>query len=232
MKIESIIRRANGTKVRMDSENYHFKPSAADPRHLAEVTREAHISAFLRIPEGYRLPDGEELDAELEKKIDDALTLKSSAIHNANYPIGGKDITLPELIVMAHQDSGLSIDEWNALEDEDRYEIIDRTLEDLHRAAAKAPVEPKEVKDEQAPERDAMPDSEDDIPQNGEQGGEQDDDAGEQHEEPQQNNEPPAEQKPTELDRDALVEKYKAMFGKNPHHKLSAERLQQIIEEA
>ncbi|HEJ7283128.1 TPA: hypothetical protein SMF87_004580 [Serratia marcescens] len=225
MKIESIIRRANGTKVRMDSENYHFKPSAADPRHLAEVTREAHISAFLRIPEGYRLPDGEEIDEELEKKIDDALTLKSSAIHNANYPIGGKDITLPELIVMAHQDSGLSIDEWNALEDEDRYEIIDRTLEDLHRAAAKAPVEPKEVKDEQAPERDAMPDSEADE-DDGQQDGEQDD-AGEQ-----QNNEPPAEQQPTELDRDALVEKYKAMFGKNPHHKLSAERLQQIIDEA
>ncbi len=226
MKIESIIRRANGTKVRMDSENYHFKPSAADPRHLAEVTREAHISAFLRIPEGYRLPDGEEIDEELEKKIDDALTLKSSAIHNANYPIGGKDITLPELIVMAHQDSGLSIDEWNALEDEDRYEIIDRTLEDLHRAAAKAPVEPKEVKDEQAPERDAMPDSEADE-DDGQQDGEQDD-AGEQ----QQNNEPPAEQQPTELDRDALVEKYKAMFGKTPHHKLSAERLQQIINEA
>lgn len=226
MKIESIIRRKNGTKVQLDNEHYHFKPSTGDLRHLAEVTRESHISTFLRIPEGYRLPDGEQLDEQLESDIELALVLKGSTIHNANYPIGGRDISLDELVVMAHEDSTLTRDEWNALEDEDRYELIDRTLEDLHRQAATAKVEPKVVKDEFIPERDSVPDSEDDSQQDDQQ----QQDNNEQGE--QQSNEPPAEQQPVELDRAALVEKYKAKFGgKTPHHKLSAERIQQIIEE-
>lgn len=52
--IESLIRRAKGTRVTMGNTNYHFKPSANDERHTAEVSNEAHVDRFLAIPEGYR----------------------------------------------------------------------------------------------------------------------------------------------------------------------------------
>ena len=51
--IESLIRRAKGTRVTMGNTNYHFRPDAAD-RHVAEVENDAHIARFLAITEGYR----------------------------------------------------------------------------------------------------------------------------------------------------------------------------------
>lgn len=219
MKIESIIKRAKGTKVTLDSELYHFKPSDKDNRHLAEVTREAHIAAFLRIPEGFRLPDGEKLDKTLEKEIDESLLLKGSAVHSATYPIGGKDVSLDELVVMAFEDSALTRDDWNALEDEDRYGFIDRTLDDLQRAAAKAPVEKKSVTEEKAPARDSLPDPEGD-------------DSDDENTDEAKSETVKGEQKGEELDRDALVELYVKKFGKKPHHSLKAERIKQVLDDA
>lgn len=56
MIIESIIRRAEGTKVQLGDDIYHFfthmKGSAS---HVCEVTDEDHIQTFLAIKEGYRI---------------------------------------------------------------------------------------------------------------------------------------------------------------------------------
>lgn len=56
MKIESIIRRAKGTRVTLDETTYHFKPTADDPKgpHVAEVADEDHAERLLNIAEGFR----------------------------------------------------------------------------------------------------------------------------------------------------------------------------------
>ncbi len=63
MKIESVLKRAGGTKVELDGVEYHFAPQE-DGCHVAEVVKRAHIDRFLAIPEGYRLylpeEDGQE----------------------------------------------------------------------------------------------------------------------------------------------------------------------------
>lgn len=61
MKIESIIRRPNGTEVVLDRRKYVFRPEDGDfavSPHVCEVTDPNHISALLRIPEGYRAFSG------------------------------------------------------------------------------------------------------------------------------------------------------------------------------
>ena len=63
MKIESIIRRKEGTKVDFDAcdrwpaGSYHFKPEtdANDAPHVAEVDVPEHIERFLSISDAYRI---------------------------------------------------------------------------------------------------------------------------------------------------------------------------------
>lgn len=54
MKIESILKRKNGTKISLGGIDYHFKPDEKG-RHVANVTDQAHLAKLLSIPEGYRL---------------------------------------------------------------------------------------------------------------------------------------------------------------------------------
>ena len=56
MKIESILKRPNGTVVTLGETDYHFKPEAGGA-HVAHVEDNAHIQTFLGIPEGYRIAD-------------------------------------------------------------------------------------------------------------------------------------------------------------------------------
>lgn len=133
-KIESLIRRAGGSKVTMQSpkREYHFKPTAEDERHIADVDVSHHAKALLRIKEGYADADGEDTqdndgDADLPERF-----LKSSTVHSASYEItGGEKIDLQDLVNMAFDDSGLEEDDWNALPDTERYEYIDTTLAEL-----------------------------------------------------------------------------------------------------
>lgn len=63
MKIESIIRRKNGTTVQMGGKTYHFWASPETGlAHVAEVEEPAHIQRFLSITEGFRpyAPEGAE----------------------------------------------------------------------------------------------------------------------------------------------------------------------------
>ncbi|TRW94921.1 hypothetical protein FNJ84_17670 [Paracoccus sp. M683] len=64
--IESIIRRAAGTIVKMDGTTYHFKDTGEhDGAHVTTVTNVNHAGRFLKHPEGYRLlgDDGSDFTA-------------------------------------------------------------------------------------------------------------------------------------------------------------------------
>lgn len=133
MKIESLIKRKNGTQVQLEAPRrlYHFKPESgviSDP-HVCDVEIESHAKALLKIREGFRLVDGEQAPEmeELEER-----RLNGSSVHDAHYTIkGGEVIELADLVNMAFDDSGLDEDEWNALADQQRYVYIDATLREL-----------------------------------------------------------------------------------------------------
>ncbi len=68
MRIELTLRRKGGSIVEMaDGTKYHFAPSAADPRHIADVTKKDHIRRLLSI-EGYDIADGEDDDTAPQTK--------------------------------------------------------------------------------------------------------------------------------------------------------------------
>lgn len=134
MKIESLIKRKNGTKVDMDApkRQYHFKPTEDDERHIADVDVEHHAKSLLRITEGFRAVDHADFQGDEDNDLPPGRHLNGSNVHSASYVIkGGDRVDLQDLVNMAFDDSGLTEDEWNALADADRYEYIDTTLKEL-----------------------------------------------------------------------------------------------------
>lgn len=128
MKIESLIRRANGTKVEMDGERYHFLPTATDERHQASVEDREHIRRFLAIPEGYR-----PLEGEVEGVPSTSDIPRTSGVYAAQFKlVNGESITLQELTSRAFTASGLSLQEWNAQEDQDLHEQLDTCLTEIN----------------------------------------------------------------------------------------------------
>ena len=136
MKIESLIKRKGGSVIQMDAptRSYHFAPETGnheDP-HVADVEEQSHVRALLRIREGYRVMEGEEVQEEALQQLKQDQDLVGSNIHSANYPIkGGETIALADLVAMAFEDSGLECDQWNNATDEERYGYIDATLLEL-----------------------------------------------------------------------------------------------------
>lgn len=86
MKIESIIKRKEGTTVTLDGETYHFKPNKQGD-HVAEVDEPEHIAVLLAIVEGYRSYDNEELKVE-SKPID---TLEDAKKWLKQYGVNPRD---------------------------------------------------------------------------------------------------------------------------------------------
>jgi hypothetical protein len=221
MKIESLIKRKNGTKVQLDApkREYHFAPENGnfnDP-HVCEVEEENHARILLRISGGYRLAEGETAPP------DEDITpprLKGSAVHDARYTIKGGDvIELEDLVNMAFDDSGLDEDDWNELADQQRYEYIDTTLRELQEGFHETNDAGKPADDE----------NHDDAEYNSEGKDEN------QHEEkPKAEDEtkPEDNQKGGDLpSRKELVAAFKEKFGRNPSNKLSVEDLYNAINE-
>lgn len=218
MKIESLIKRKNGTKVQLDApkREYHFAPESGnfnDP-HVCEVEEESHARILLRISGGYRLAEGETAPP------DEDLTpprLKGSAVHDARYTIkGGDTIELEDLVNMAFDDSGLDEDEWNELADQQRYEYIDTTLRELQEGFHET------NNDGANGDNNADDDTTDSKPAEGGAG------------DSQQEEKPKAEDKPKDGDlppRKELVAAFKEKFGRNPSNKLSVEDLYNAINE-
>lgn len=219
MKIESIIQRKNGTRVTLDAptRHYHFKPTDTDPRHLAEVTEASHIAMLLRIRDGYRAVDGEELPEDTTDTSKDAFTreLKGSSVHNATYTIkGGDTIELDDLVGMAFEDSGLSEDDWNDLADQERYEYIDRTLSEL----VDPPEEGATQETPPATAADAPTDDAKTPPTSATSASEGEGEG--QGEEPE------------ELSREEWAAKYKALYGRNPNKNLTVAQIKRAVVDA
>lgn len=216
MKIESMIKRKNGTKVQLDDpkREYLFTPESGnfnDP-HVCEVEEESHARILLRISGGYRVAEGETAPP------DEDLTpprLKGSAVHDARYTIKGGDvIELDDLVNMAFDDSGLDEDEWNELADQQRYEYIDTTLRELQEGFHETDANGTNGND------NAADDEPEKQPEEGKDG------------DHQQEEKPKAEEKPKDGDlppRKELVAAFKEKFGRNPSNKLSVEDLYNAI---
>lgn len=215
MKIESLIKRKNGTKVQLDApkREYLFAPESGnfnDP-HVCEVEEESHARILLRISGGYRLAEGEK---GLPDEDINPPRLKGSAVHDARYTIKGGDVVeLEDLVNMAFEDSGLDEDDWNELADQQRYEYIDTTLRELQEGFHETNDAGKPGDDEKT--GDAK-------------------DSNEGKDESQQEEKPKAEDKPKEgalPSRKELVAAFKEKFGRNPSNKLSVEDLYNAINE-
>jgi len=151
MKIECILHREKGTVVEMPGKTYHFKPSEDDPRHIAEVTNESHIERFLQIREAYRLPrtPGQEaVDEVLEPEskaaptptpaAPPAVTLEPGqflktcgATFPPSFDLNGATYTLDEITHAAFGQSGLTVEDWNGLDEEHRATKIEIVLDEL-----------------------------------------------------------------------------------------------------
>ncbi|WP_288075942.1 hypothetical protein [Pseudomonas sp.] len=231
MKIECILQRKHGSSVTLDDTTYHFKPSADDPRHIADVSIQAHIRRFLGIPEGYQ--SAEPVSASV---LVDSEKPAGSLVHPASYALAdGTTISLEELVSRAFKESGMPISEWNELSDEDRYEQIEVTLSEIKSQAAEGaqPGHYGEVggKPADAPENSSdqpafAPEAGDDEPEiTGVHDGEQAN--GDAADAPADAPAPAA----GALDRDALAAEYERRFGRKPHGRLSAERIKEVLEE-
>lgn len=58
MLIQCILKRDGGSKIELDGIAYHFEP-LADGAHVAEVAHDVHADRFLAIPEGYKVYRGD-----------------------------------------------------------------------------------------------------------------------------------------------------------------------------
>lgn len=88
MKVESLIRRKNGTKITMQGTPYHFRPDELG-RHVADIINKSHLKKFLAIPEGYSLVLDD--DDTNQPKIDgDENTGDTIGIHSGMGGIAGR----------------------------------------------------------------------------------------------------------------------------------------------
>lgn len=140
MKIESKIKRDGGTHVTIGTTNYHFEQQA-DDAHVADVTDTAHVERFLSIPEGYRIYRAGQQAATPEQMqpvaapVAASIPVKAGTGHPASFDIGGKTYSLDEVTQLAIAESGLDLDNWNDLEDDERADKIDAELDKLQDAA-------------------------------------------------------------------------------------------------
>jgi hypothetical protein len=152
MKIECTLRRKGGTFVEMPGKTYHFAPTPEDERHIADVANDAHIERFLAIPESFRIarsPGAEAVEtdatallrgtvppidtAPTETQPDPSLLKVAGSMFPPSFEINGKTYSLMDVTMRAFMDSGLTVEDWNGLDDEHRAtktEIVLEALED------------------------------------------------------------------------------------------------------
>lgn len=142
MKIQCVLIRAGGTKADLDGIEYHFEP-LVDGAHVADVTIEKHIDRFLSIPEAFKVYHGSETPegkpVALEAKAASApvvderkpARLSGSSQHPAEFTIAGKTYAQIDVVRKAFEASGLSEDEWNELDEDERAAKLDIMLDAL-----------------------------------------------------------------------------------------------------
>lgn len=226
MKIESIIKRDPPTEVVLGDTTYKFSPDDKG-RHVAEVTDKHHIARLLSISEGFQLAeDGEKLpksvQTELEKEVEertqgqqatfqpvDENILKGSTVHPATFDIKGEQISIEDVIAVAHEESGMTTAEWNAMPDEARAGLIDAILDAM--AGEEDPVDPNQTGTTQTATDTTATATETIKPAADADKGKADDKA--QH----------------DADREAAAQAYKAKTGKLPHYKWTIEKINEEL---
>lgn len=152
MNIECILKREGGTTTDIGGIQYHFEP-LADGAHVADVTEESHIDRFLAIPEGYKVYHGKEEPKGEAKQIGERTAapasdpapskteapLAGSEQLPPQFDIGGKVVTQLEAVKAAFEASGMTSDEWNELDDDERVAKIEIALDDMAEKAEEAP---------------------------------------------------------------------------------------------
>lgn len=136
MNIECILRRKGGTVVEMPGKTYHFAPTQDDERHIADVNIDAHVERFLSIREAYRIartPGAEAVESDATASLRgtvppidnpptvtvDAAQLKvAGATFPPSFDVNGKRYSLLDVTLRAFEDSGLTLEDWNGLDDE------------------------------------------------------------------------------------------------------------------
>lgn len=143
MKIQCVAIRTGGTKADIDGTEYHFEP-LDDGCHVALVENERHADRFLSIADAYRVyrgslsPAGHAVVLEKPAIANPMLRtapvsdiLCGSDVHEPSYTINGATVALGDVVAKAFAASGLTTDEWNDLEPEDRHAKIDIALDEL-----------------------------------------------------------------------------------------------------
>lgn len=116
----------------MGGTRYVFKPQA-DGALVADIENEDHVDSFLKI-DGFKLYRGEKAapaapKAPASKDVPPALF--GSSVHPTSFEINGNTLSLGDVVRSAHAASGLSIEDWNALSEDDRHNRIDAELDRL-----------------------------------------------------------------------------------------------------
>lgn len=203
MKIESLIKRPNGTTVNLEGpeREYHFKPSLEDSRHIADVDIESHAKLLLKIKEGFSAVDDVKFDLD-EGDTDQGRKLKTSVLFNPEYKIkGGDTVSLEDLTNMAFDDSNLTEEEWNNLDDQEVESRLNTILSEIK-------------EDEPEPEQQA----EAQTP------------AADQAENKDQNNNG-IDDNLENLSREQLVAMYVDKFGRKPSSQMKDENLRRALNE-
>lgn len=241
MKIESLIKRKGGTLVEMDApkRSYRFQPEDGvhESPHVADVDVDSHAKQFLRIREGFRLAEGEEGPKQAHKDDNEPHEkLNGSNVHSAVYPIkGGETIELNDLVEMAFSDSGLEYEDWQELADQERYDYINATLQELqlgegelddeeqpHQPPAQPLPAPLPVSEQQpAPENDGK--REDGQREDGQLGAGEQKPGATDEKKPEQNLEqnPKSDAPSMDMSRDDLAALFKKRFGREPSRQLN-----------
>lgn len=141
MKIESIIKRDPPTRIRLGGTVYQFAVDS-EGRHVVDVTNEEHIARLLSIPEGYRVvleKDEKKADKILDKHpqddgepANDNIEPIGSTVHPEEIDLGGGHIVGRDVAMqVAIEDNGLTVEQWNALRDDERHNLIDTVLDGM-----------------------------------------------------------------------------------------------------
>lgn len=225
MKIESIIKRTPPTEVVLGDTTYKFQPDDQG-RHVAEVTDKHHIARLLSIVEGFQLADGEqslpksvktEIDKEVEERSQGQATLqpvdenvlKGSTVHPATFDIKGEQVSIEDVIAVAHEESGMTTAEWNEMPDEARHDLIDAILNAM--AGEEDPVDPNQTGTAQTTAATEAVKEEEPKP------------SADNAEAPKVKDLTP------EQELEAAKQEYKAKTGKLPHYKWSIEKIREEL---
>lgn len=170
MKIECTLKRKGGTHVDMPGKKYHFEPQE-DGRHIAEVEDDAHIERFLSITEAYRIaraPGAAPVAsiataglsaAQLKQPemppliLEPGQVLLGSTEHPPLFTINDKVYTLQNVLLRAFQDSGLTFENWNDLDEDARAAKIDIVLDGIEAGEMMVPDEPTQPPQQSGDER-------------------------------------------------------------------------------